>query len=300
MIRQDAELRFLKTAKILADEQPGHRCLYLRFSQLEQDTEQWRPYVLDALKKFSYDGAEDIYICHDDDILVLGRSWTYKRLDQFLTCLAPKLAPAPAPQELASLFELGVDWPKLRTICGKKIENLEILNAQTKDKKQEDTLKISREETLQTLDKDLISSLAMRRDMRQKPEIMVVEDDPFSQTLVKNALKKHYSVSVNGDGQGAIMSYIIKAPDVLFLDIGLPDMNGHEVLEKIFSLDPDAYVVMFSGNGDKHNILKAIELGAKGFVGKPFTQDKLIQYIEKSPFMQNKQIKETAHGNFIR
>ena len=45
---------------------------------------------------------------------------------------------------------------------------------------------------------------------------------------------------------------------------------------------------MFSGNGDRDNVLKAIELGAKGFVGKPFTKDKLFQYIEKSPFIQEK------------
>ena len=95
------------------------------------------------------------------------------------------------------------------------------------------------------------------------------------------------------------MSYVNKAPDVLFLDIGLPDINGHEVLEKLFKLDPDAYVVMFSGNGDKENIMKAVELGAKGFVGKPFSQEKLLQYIQKSPFIQEKQKREKTHGNLV-
>ena len=104
---------------------------------------------------------------------------------------------------------------------------------------------------------------------------------------------------MTGDGQGALMGYVNKAPDVLFLDIGLPDIDGHAVLEKIFKLDPDAYVVMFSGNKDRDNVMKAVELGAKGFVGKPFTSEKLLQYIQKSPFIQAKQKKEFDHGNFI-
>ena len=89
------------------------------------------------------------------------------------------------------------------------------------------------------------------------------------------------------------MIYVNKAPAVRFLDIGLPDIDGHTVLKKVFEIDPDAYVVMFSGNGDKENVMKAVKTGAKGFVGKPFTKDKLYQYIDKSPFVQTKQ-KETA------
>jgi len=45
---------------------------------------------------------------------------------------------------------------------------------------------------------------------------------------------------------------------------------------------------MFSGKGDRDNIMKAVEMGAKGFVGKPFTREKLFQYIEKSPFVIEK------------
>jgi two-component system chemotaxis response regulator CheY len=86
---------------------------------------------------------------------------------------------------------------------------------------------------------------------------------------------------------------------VLFLDIGLPDIDGLKVLERIFKLDPQAYVVMFSGNGSKEHIMRAVELGARGFVGKPFTKEKLFQYIEKSPFVQARHVKEISHGHTI-
>jgi len=120
-----------------------------------------------------------------------------------------------------------------------------------------------------------------------------VEDDLFSQRLVANVLQSKFELTMAEDGQGAIMGYVKHAPDVLFLDIGLPDIDGHAVLEKLFQIDPQAYVVMFSGNGDKENVMKAITLGAKGFVGKPFSEDKLLQYIHKSPFIQARQPKES-------
>jgi len=285
MITKDAELIFLKTAKELQIQQPTHRCLFLRFSQLECEKEKWLPYVMHALKEFSYNGTTDAYLCHDDDLFILGRSWSFKRLEEFLSSLSPKLAPAPLSRELASLFEVGVDWLRIRALCTKKIENIDLLKQKRNTNQQEKLNKISHEDAFKKLDKDLISSLTMRREMRDDVEIMIVEDDPFSQKLVSNALNEKYSYSMTADGQGAVMNYIAKAPDVLFLDIGLPDIDGHTVLKKIFELDPHAYVVMFSGNGDKENVMKAIQLGAKGFVGKPFTKDKLFQYLKKSPFV---------------
>ena len=126
---------------------------------------------------------------------------------------------------------------------------------------------------------------------------MVVDDDLFTQRLVKNSISKHGDVVFAADGCRALELYVAKAPDILFLDIELPDTTGHEVLEKIFQLDPHAFVVMLSGNGDRDNVLKAVEIGASGFVGKPFPRNRLCQYIEKSPFIIKKQ--EENHACFI-
>lgn len=300
VVVKNAENTLLQELRSCWESFPSHRCLYLKCSQLEQGKEEWFPYLSAALKSFLDDTSAKLYLCHDNDVFVLCRTLTQKRVDEFLTHLFPILAPAPV-KGLAALFEIGVDWSKLRVLCEKKIENIKLQQSkkQHQAKKKEEFSQLSCDETLKTLNKDLISSLPMRRTQRETPEIMIVEDDPFSQKLVGNALKGKYPISITNDGQGAIMSYVKKAPDVLFLDIGLPDIDGHEVLEKLFKFDPDAYVVMFSGNGDKENIMKAVELGAKGFVGKPFTQEKLLQYIQKSPFIQEKQNKEKTHGNLI-
>lgn len=287
MIEHNAEKRVIQDLKELADRSPGHRCLYLRFSQTNLDKNMWLPALTQILKGRFFEEVAQIYICHDNDVFITGRSWTNKRLAEFLAHLSPQLSPVPL-QGLASLFEVGVHWPSLRTLCLKKLENLEILKMKLSQKKKVELDLVSTQETIDTISKDLIHTLSARRGLRKDIEIMVVEDDSFSQKLVASALKS-YNLTITGDGKGAIMTYVHKAPDILFLDIGLPDIDGHEVLEKLFKIDPKAYVVMFSGNGDKENVMKAIQLGAKGFVGKPFTKEKLHQYIQKSPFIHAKQ-----------
>ncbi len=295
MITKDAETLFLRDGKKLFETDPSQRCLYFRASQLDQDQKEWLPAIIKIIREDFLEGIDGLYLCHDHDLFITGRFWTFKRLEQFLTHLSPQLPPASSPG-LASLFEVGVHWPQIRAICEKKIENLHLLQQRAKrtEEQKKHLEAVSREEAFQTIDPELIRSLAIRRARRSAVEIMVVEDDPFSQKLIQNAIGKQYPVSITGDGQGAVLNYVHKAPDVLFLDIGLPDIDGHEVLKRIFEIDPNAYVVMFSGSGHKDNIMKAMGVGARGFVGKPFTKDKLIQYIEKSPFIQTKQKQEAS------
>lgn len=302
IINKNTENQLLQELRECWENFPTRRCLYLKFSQVEDKKDDWFDRFVGILRGQFEDDTIQIYHCHDDDVFVLTRTMTRKHVDEFLEHLPLLLTPDSIDIEarLVALFEVGVDWQTLRMLCEKKIENIkvELLRKQALAKKRE-VSKVSREETLNTISDDLINSLTKRRLQRDTPEIMVVEDDPFSQKLVSNALSGKYSTSMTGDGQGALMNYVHKAPDVLFLDIGLPDIDGHEVLEKLFKIDPDAYVVMFSGNGDKENIMKAVELGAKGFVGKPFTKEKLIQYIQKSPFIQEKQNMEKTHENLV-
>jgi DNA-binding NarL/FixJ family response regulator len=60
---------------------------------------------------------------------------------------------------------------------------------------------------------------------------------------------------------------------------------------RLLELDPDAYIVMLSGQGNRENILHSMQLGAKGFIGKPFTPEKLFSYVHKCPFVQEKRKK---------
>lgn len=294
VIAKNAEEALLKELKIRALNDPTARCLYWRASMLGEHRDQWLPFFLGRLDHILLSDPGQAYLCHDGDVFVIARTLTNKILGNLLTHLSQKFGTSPS-ERLTDLFEIGIDAERLMTLGTVKLENRKILEQKQSEKKKEELLPVDREKALQEISAQMILTLSTRRADRETPEIMIVEDDAFSQRLVCNALGSKYNVSVSGDGQGAIMNYVTKAPDVLFLDIGLPDMDGHAVLERIFKIDPHAYVVMFSGNGNKENIMRAVELGAKGFVGKPFTKEKLFQYIEKSPLIQSKQKTESSN-----
>ena len=81
---------------------------------------------------------------------------------------------------------------------------------------------------------------------------------------------------------------------MIFLDIDLPDVNGHEVLSSILKIDANAHIIMLSGNSDQENVVNAIKAGAKGFVAKPFLKDRLYKYIDECPMIMHKKEKEAV------
>jgi two-component system C4-dicarboxylate transport response regulator DctD len=125
--------------------------------------------------------------------------------------------------------------------------------------------------------------LTTARTNRTVPEIMIVEDEPFSRRLLEKLLPPEFKVTSLGEADDMLSRYAITVPDILFLDINLPHVNGHELLERVLALDPNAFVIMISGNADRQNVLKAMQRGASGFVAKPFSRDRLFEYIRRCP-----------------
>jgi two-component system chemotaxis response regulator CheY len=162
----------------------------------------------------------------------------------------------------------------------------------------EETMRKLHEQQLQARKREAILSHGMqakaqdiqqRRSNRPAAELMMIEDDGFSRRLVENVLQKQYALTSLSDASDAIDRYARIAPDLLFLDINLPDVTGHELLERLLTIDPQAHVVMLSGNADQANIVTAMRKGAKGFIAKPFTKEKLFQYIERCDSIVQKQ-----------
>lgn len=291
-INRNAEGVILKELQTLAQTAPSYRLLYIRTSQLDEPLDEWFDDLVSALKGNFFEDLHTLYICHDDDVFVLGRFWTHKKCEKLLETLAPRLASVPDLLGLTTLFEISRHMGEIRRICRKKYDDYQIVLRRQRDAEQAQSgLPHKKLFAGDLVNEELVKSITKRRASKGSVEVMVVEDDPFSQRLIGNALKTRYSLCVSGDGESAILNYVNKVPGIIFLDIELPDIDGHEVLQKLLSLDPEAYVIMLSGNSDKENILKAIQQGAKGFVAKPFTTDKLMQYINKSPFM-NKSIQQ--------
>jgi two-component system chemotaxis response regulator CheY len=114
-------------------------------------------------------------------------------------------------------------------------------------------------------------------------KVLIVDDDDFTRAMLKKALGENYNVIEASNAEQAIKEYIRQEPKVIFLDINMPDSSGFDVLKEIRSFDDRAYIVMLSGNDFMGNIINSLNLGAAGFVAKPFNKNKLEHYISFAP-----------------
>lgn len=135
-------------------------------------------------------------------------------------------------------------------------------------------------------DQNRVSSIAVRRERRDAALILLVEDDRFTASYTTGILQKDYELVHSKVGEDAILAYIEHAPDVVFLDIHLPGLNGHETLDAIRKVDPAAYIIMLSVDTVKENIVNASKGGASGFLKKPFSKDRMLAIVQKSPFIK--------------
>jgi two-component system chemotaxis response regulator CheY len=251
----------------------------IKFSNLIEKSQTWFDDVCAAASTFFADMQGTVLRHGNDDVVILSSQVMRKRFDQFLECLAPVLGDL---HGLSSLYELPIDSAALNKYC-----------ASTRLAERLPVQPPGNEGVMLPTASDLaVKTLQQRRDKRPTPVVQFVEDDLFSRKLLVNSLPEDYGVSQSGTGHDAVETYLTSAPDVLFLDIGLPDIDGHKVLERILTLDPKAYIIMLSGKGDRETIVKSIETGAKGFIGKPFTRQKLLSYIQNSPFIKTKEARK--------
>lgn len=84
-----------------------------------------------------------------------------------------------------------------------------------------------------------------------------------------------------GDGAECISSYQIYHPDLVLMDITMPDMDGITATKKIMEIDQNVKIIIVSALGLQEKVFEAITAGAKDFIVKPFTQETLIQCMKK-------------------
>ena len=114
--------------------------------------------------------------------------------------------------------------------------------------------------------------------------VLVVDDAAFMRKMVSDALAKggHEVVGEAGNGVEAIARFQELTPDLMTLDITMPEKDGLSALAEIVAADPSARVVMCSALGQEAKVLEAIKLGAKDFVVKPFQPDRVIEAVGKA------------------
>lgn len=121
--------------------------------------------------------------------------------------------------------------------------------------------------------------------MPMSKKILIIEDDTFLQGLVATKLTKEgYEISTASNGEEAVRVANEKSPDIILLDLVLPNMDGFEVLEKIRKTELLAKtpVIVFSNLAEEKDMAKALELGASQYMVKSnFTLDELAEKIRE-------------------
>lgn len=114
-------------------------------------------------------------------------------------------------------------------------------------------------------------------------KVLIVDDAAFMRMMIKDILQKN-GFEVVGEGSNGIQAvelYKQEKPDVVTMDITMPDMDGIEAVKQIKAFDPSAKIIMCSAMGQQSMVMDAIKAGAKDFIVKPFQADRVLEAINK-------------------
>lgn len=116
-----------------------------------------------------------------------------------------------------------------------------------------------------------------------KNRVLVVDDAVFMRMKLKDILESSgYEVVGEADnGREAIERYKSERPDIVTMDITMPDMDGIDALRGIKKIDSDAVVIMCSAMGQQGMVMEAIQEGASDFIVKPFERDRVLKSLDK-------------------
>ncbi len=114
-------------------------------------------------------------------------------------------------------------------------------------------------------------------------QVLVVDDAAFMRIKLRDILEKNgYEVVGEAEnGVEAVQKYKDLSPDVVTLDITMPEMDGVEALKQIKAFDPNASVLMCSAMGQQSMVMDAIRAGALDFIVKPFDTERVIKALDK-------------------
>lgn len=115
------------------------------------------------------------------------------------------------------------------------------------------------------------------------PKVLIVDDAAFMRMMIKDILIKN-GFEISGEapnGLKAVELYKADKPDVVTLDITMPEMDGIQALKEIRTFDPSSKVIMCSAMGQQAMVMEAIKSGAKDFIVKPFQSERVLEAIKK-------------------
>lgn len=113
--------------------------------------------------------------------------------------------------------------------------------------------------------------------------ILITDDTAFMRMTLKNILTKNgFDIAGEAaDGLEAVDKYKSEKPDLVTMDITMPNLDGIGAIKQIMSFDPNAKIIVCSAMGQKALVIEALNAGAKDFIVKPFQPDRIVGAVEK-------------------
>ena len=115
-------------------------------------------------------------------------------------------------------------------------------------------------------------------------KVLIVDDTKFMRNILSGILKKK-DLEIVGEavnGREAIEKYKELRPDIVTMDIIMPEIDGIQAVKEIMKFDPDAKILMCSAMGQQALVIEAIQAGAKDFVIKPFQPTRVLEAIDRT------------------
>jgi two-component system, chemotaxis family, chemotaxis protein CheY len=284
IIRDSAEHHFLTKLDELKKQPQGWMVLSCSLSGFLSHTDiisslSEIPQKLEAAKKRADVFADDlarksiafedvlIYVFADTDVVLLARTSGQEKEQAFAALHRDVSAKLPAKS--ADIAVLSHEFSVYQKLADRKF------------------LSAKRFEAYRAMsDANKVSSIAVRRERHENPRVLIIEDDRFTAVYASNILAKDYDLTVCRTGEEGLAAYIEQAPDIVFLDVHMPGLSGHDTLAGIKAVDSKAFVVMLSADTMKTNIVQAAEGGANNFLKKPFSKERLINTVKNSPYVR--------------
>ncbi len=116
-----------------------------------------------------------------------------------------------------------------------------------------------------------------------KLRILVIDDEEIVLKSCNKILsEKGYNIQITQTGTEGLQKLISEDFDVVLVDLKMPDIDGMEVLKRAIKLHPDIIIIVITGYSTVQTAVEAINLGAYGYIPKPFTPDELVEALQKA------------------
>lgn len=225
VIDRDTERKMIHVLETLRIESEPTRCVHFKAPSNSSDI-LLKDMLLEAVERRTPTLQARLFCCDDGDLFIVTPEISSKEARQLMLDMGNQLG-IPADDSLASVYELDLHVQKVMLLVEEKIEKRRQLHETMRRQSEEQETERRRSAILSSVAlAEKISDIAQRRQERPTGELMIIEDDPFSRRLVERVMQKLYPIASLGSAELALDTYTRVAPDIVFLDINLPDVTG--------------------------------------------------------------------------